>query len=50
MAAMFCTVSMGDPWHSYIGSTSVFPDYLLFCAEQYSWRAMILNNIYKALV
>ena len=23
---MFCTVSMGDPWHSYVGSTSVLPD------------------------
>ena len=23
---MFCTVPMGDLWHSYIGSTSVLPD------------------------
>ena len=22
-----CTVSMGDLWHSYVGSTSVLPDY-----------------------
>ena len=24
---MFCTVSMGDLWHSYV-STSVLPDYI----------------------
>ena len=23
---MFCTVSMGDPWHSYVGSTSILPE------------------------
>ena len=23
---MFCAVPMGDPWHSYVGSTSVLPD------------------------
>ena len=22
----FCAISMGDQWHSYIGSTSVLPD------------------------
>ena len=26
MAANVCTVSMGDPWHSYVGSASVLPD------------------------
>ena len=24
---MFCSVSMRDPWHSYLGSTSVLPEY-----------------------
>ena len=39
---MFCTVSMADPWHFYVGSISVLPDKVM-CAIKHSLSLDLLQ-------
>ena len=32
---MFCTVSMGDPWHSYVGITLVLSDMYFYILQKF---------------
>ena len=51
MAANVLHLSMGDPWHSFIGSTSVLPDmYEGTCAAIVAYAMKYIYNVIRTLM